>query len=132
MKRPFQKAITLTAGLLISVSLLAAVDVGGTWTGTMQQKTDEGQTAKSAIAFHFKQEASHISGTAGPAGEEPKPIRDATLEGARLTFSVGGGSGPTWKFDMRVSADSMEGTGEGTGASGRSFGTVKVSMSREK
>ena len=132
MKRPFQRAITLTAGLLISVSLLLAVDVGGMWTGTMQQKTDDGQTAKAAVAFHLKQEAGHISGTAGPAGEEPQSIRDATLEGGRLRFSIGGGSGPSWRFDLRVSPDTMEGTGEGTSASGRSFGTVKVSMSRQK
>jgi hypothetical protein len=132
MRRPFQRAITLTACLLISVSLLAAVDVSGTWTGTMQQKSDHDQGGKAAIVFHLKQQGSQVSGTAGPAGEAPKPIREAKLEGDRLTFTVGGGSGPTWKFELRVSDDSMQGTGEGTSASGQSMGTTQVSMSRQK
>jgi hypothetical protein len=125
MKTPLHIVASLVACLLVSISSLAAPDVSGAWAGTMQQKTDDGHTGKAAIAFHLKQEGSQISG-AGPTGEEPKPIRDAKLKVDRLTFTVGDGSGPVWKFDLRVSDDSMQGTGEGP------MGRTEVSMSRQK
>jgi hypothetical protein len=131
MKSSLRIVALLLGCLLVSVPCVAAASVSGTWKGTMQQKSDDGQAGKAAIAFHLKQEGRQVSGSAGPTGEEAKPIRDAKLQGDRLTFTVGDAPGPSWKFDLTVSGDTMQCTGEGTSPSGRSMGSTEVSMSRQ-
>jgi len=132
MRKVLQGLLLFLTCLLLTAASLAAVDVTGTWTGTMSQKSDDGQATRAAIVFHLNQEGDQVTGTGGPPDEPPGPIREVKLEGNRLRFTVGGASGPTWKFDLRVSRDSMWGHADGRSASGRPFGTADVSLSRQK
>lgn len=132
MRKVLQAFLLFLTCSLLAASPLAAVDVTGTWTGTMTQKTDDGQGMKAAVVFHLNQEGDQVTGTGGPPDESPGPIREVKLEGNRLRFTMGGGAGPRWKFDLKVSGNAMWGHADGRSASGRPFGTADVSMSRQK
>jgi len=131
-----RRTIFLTA-LVISGVLAQSVDVSGTWTGEMQQKQQSGDVAHAALVFALKQTASQVTGTAGQKEGSGNAIKDARLEGDRLTFSLTapgeheGEQGPTWKFDLRVSGTRMEGRAEGTYGE-RSLGSTDVVMNRSK
>jgi hypothetical protein len=131
-----RRTIFLTT-LVISGVLAQSVDVTGTWTGEMQQKQQSGDVAHSALVFALKQTAGQVTGTGGPAEGSGHAIKEATLEGNHLTFSLTapgeheGERGPTWKFDLRVSSTRMEGRAEGTYGE-RSLGSTDVVLNRSK
>jgi hypothetical protein len=131
-----RRSIFLTAlvALLISGAIAQSADVSGTWTGEMQQKQDSGDAARAALVFVLKQVAGQVTGKAGQTEGSGQPINDAKLEGDRLTFSVtapAGETGPTWKFDLKVSGTHMEGRAEGTKGN-HSLGSTDVVMNRSK
>jgi hypothetical protein len=132
MRKASQGFLLLLTCFLLTAASHAPIDVTGTWTGTMSQKSDDGQAMRAAIVFHLNQEGDQVTGTAGPPDESPGQIREVKLEGNRLRFTVGGGAGPRWKFDLKVSGDSMWGHADGQSASGRPLGTADVSLSRQK
>ena len=131
-----RRTILLTS-LVISGVLAQSVDVSGTWAGEMQQKQEGGDAAHASLVFTLKQTARQIAGTAGQTEGSGSAIKEARLEGDRLTFSVTtpgehqGEQGPTWKFDLRVSGTRMEGRAEGTYGD-RSLGSTDVVMNRSK
>ena len=126
----------LTAVIFTSLAAAPAASVAGVWTGKLTQKQTNGSTQTAPIRFTLTQQDNRISGTAGPEGSSPNPIRDAKIEGDHLVFSVSSGSedgvtpGVTWHFDVAVSGDRME--GKGTATSGSRSWTADVSMSRNK
>lgn len=131
-----RRSILLAAlvGLVISGAIAESTDVSGTWTGEMQQKQDSGDVAHAALVFVFKQAGGQITGKAGQTEESGQPINDVRLEGDRLTFSVtapADKSGPTWKFDLKISGTHMEGRAEGTRGA-HSLGSTDVVMNRLK
>jgi hypothetical protein len=103
----------------------------------MQQKQQSGDVAHAALVFALKQTAGQVTGTAGPAEGSGHVIKEARLEGDRLTFLLTtpgeheGEQGPTWKFDLRVSGTRMEGRAEGTYRD-RSLGSTDIVMNRSK
>ena len=131
-----RRTILLTA-LVISGVLAQSVDVSGTWNGEMQQKQQNGDVAHGALFFALKQTVGQITGTAGQTEGSGNAIKEARLEGDRLTFSVTapgeheGEQGPTWKFDLRVSGTRMEGRAEGAYGD-RSLGSTDVVMNRNR
>ncbi len=98
-------------------------------------REDLGQIGNQKLVFKLKQSGDQVSGTAGPGENAQSPIQDARLQGDHLTFSVtgpgesGAGSGPTWKFELTVSGERLDGRAEGT-LKGQFLGKVKVVMSR--
>jgi hypothetical protein len=131
-----RRSIILTS-LVISGVMAQSVNVSGAWTGEMQQKQQSGDVAHAALFFSLKQNAGQITGTAGETEASGHAIKDARLEGDRLTFSTTapgeheGEQGPTWKFDLRVSGAHMEGRAEGAYGD-RSLGSTDVVMNRSK
>jgi hypothetical protein len=125
------------AGLVILLTMLSATEISGRWSGTMEQKTDDGRTGRMSLVVQLSQQGEEISGKAGPDETNLAPIQNARLEGSRLTFSVtlpplpGSDAGPTWRFDLTSSGDKMEGKGEGN-VGARSLGSTQVSLSRQK
>jgi hypothetical protein len=131
-----RRTIILTS-LVISSVLAQTVNVSGTWTGEMRQKQQSGDVAHAALFFALKQTAGQITGTAGETEASGYAIKDARLEGDRLTFSTTapgehkGEQGPTWRFDLRVSGTHMEGLAEGAYGD-RPLGSTDVVMNRSK
>ncbi len=112
---------------------------GQTWKYTSPRCTSNSwATSGLYIVFRLKQAGDEITGTAGPDAAHQSAIRDAKLVADHLTFSVTGadesgkaGAGPTWKFDLKVAGDHMEGKAEGA-YGGRNLGTTNVLMSRQE
>jgi hypothetical protein len=103
----------------------------------MQQKEESGDVAHAALFLALKRTAGQITGTAGQTEGSGNAIKEARLEGDRLTFSLTapgehtGEQGPTWKFDLKVSGTHMEGRAEGAYGD-RSLGSTDVVMNRSK
>lgn len=123
--------------LMIAGVLAQSADVSGRWTGEMRQQQASGDVARVALVFALQQTAGRITGTAGQAEGTGQAIRDAKLEGERLSFAVtaprerSGEQGPTWTFDLRVSGTRMEGKAEGKYGD-RLLGSTEVVMQRAK
>ena len=103
----------------------------------MEQKSDDGRTGRMSLLFEVKQEGNRVSGRAGPDPSNQAPMQDLRLDGSHLTFSVtlppppGSDAGPTWKFDLTVSGNGMEGRSEGT-MGDRSLGITQVVLTPQK
>jgi hypothetical protein len=123
--------------ILLAMSGMSAATVAGTWSGGVEQKTNDGRTGRMSMLVELKQDGDRVSGTAGPDNSNQAPIQDARLDGQHLTFSVtlppppGSDAGPTWKFDLTVSGNRMEGRSEGT-MGARSLGITQVVLTRQK
>jgi hypothetical protein len=128
---------TLGGVLLIVVCscLLAAnagINVTGTWTGEVRGQ--EGGTGK--VRFVLRQEGDRISGTAGPIEKQnPGQVHDVRLDGNHLTLSADDtddktGLALTYRFDLTVSNDQMQ--GKAYGRSGDRTWILDISMAREK
>ncbi len=127
------RRLILVAALVVSAMSAQSVQIAGRWTGEMRQKQPNGDVVRIRLVFVLEQTSERITGTGGPAEDPNSPIRDAVLDGDRLTFSVPptAEDGPTWKFDLRVLGPRLEGRGEGTRGS-RSLGSTEVVMNRSE
>ena len=116
---------------------MSAASMGGTWSGIMEQKTEDGRTGRMSMLVQLKQDGDRVSGTAGPDNTNQAPIQDPRLNEQHFTFSVtlppppGSDAGPTWRFELTVSGNRMEGKGEGN-MGARSLGTTQVVLTRQK
>lgn len=127
------RRLILIAALVVSGISAQSADISGRWTGEMRQKQPNGDVIRARLVFVLEQTGEGITGKGGPAEDPNSPIRDVTLEGDRLTFTVPPTveDGPTWRFDLRVSGPRLEGRGQGT-RGGRSLGTTDVVMNRSE
>jgi hypothetical protein len=83
-----KKLLCACAALIMAfttVTALAAIDVSGTWTGSMAGPDGN---AGFQLSFTFKQDGAKVTGTVqGPQGE-PIAISDGKIDGNTLTFNV--------------------------------------------
>jgi hypothetical protein len=92
--------------LVVTVLGLLAIDVTGTWTGTL---TPEGRDATPALLV-LTQDGSTITGTAGATAEaERHPIRNGLIKGDVITFDIEINEG-SMKFDLKVTGEQLAGT----------------------
>jgi len=77
--------------LLPATLALAANDISGTWSGSMDLKTPDGQVNSTPVSAEFKQSGQTVTGTAGAIGHEALLIEKGAIDGDRLTFEVDGG-----------------------------------------
>jgi hypothetical protein len=119
----------LAVACACSLAAHSAIDVSGNWMGEI--KGADGGTGRIRVVLH--QNGDRITGTAGPV-ETQHPIYDAKLEGTRLTFAVDdtddNGLRLTYRLDVTVASDHMEGKAHGTSAE-KSW-TLDISLAREK
>ena len=125
------RRLILVAALVVSAMSAQSVQVAGRWTGEMRQKQPNGDVVRGRLVFVLQQAGEHVIGMGGSAEDPDTPIRDARLEGDRLTFFVPATAedGPTWKFDLRASGHRMAGRGEGSRGN-QSLGSTEVAMNR--
>jgi hypothetical protein len=131
VRNPWSLALLVAAlGAVLSAS--PPVNVTGTWTGDL--KGQEGGTARVRVVL--RQEGDRISGTAGPIDKQnPAHIYDARFEGEHLLFALrdtdeDGGLALTYRFDLKVTNDRMQ--GNAYGRSGDRSWKLDVALTREK
>ena len=97
--------------------LLTAADISGKWGGTVDvEDPTDGSTISTEVRAEFQQQADKISGKIGRQGEqESESIKDAKLEGTRLTFEVSSTEmSGVFKFALTLEGDGLEGEMSGT------------------
>jgi hypothetical protein len=92
-------ALTLSAG---------AMDLTGTWTGSLKVTGPDGQVQDDAIHMVLKQDGDKLTGTAGPSADQQMAIDKGTVTGNKATMEVAVGQG-TFKFDLTLDADHLKG-----------------------
>ncbi len=98
--------------LLCLSTLLAAADVAGVWTGTIDIKDEgSGTTITTPVQIQIDQQSTEISGKIGRTEDaEVVPIKNAHMEGNKIWFEASNGetAGPV-KFALTIEGDRMEG-----------------------
>jgi len=75
------RVVSLLALILLCVTVLAAADVTGKWTGEM-----EGRNGKRQVTMNLKAEGATVTGTiSGRNGDTP--ISDGKIDGDNITFT---------------------------------------------
>lgn len=90
--------------LLCAVAVMAA-DLAGKWSGSFKA---EGADHSIPQLIILRQQASTLSGSAGPDASEQYPIENGRVDGNKATFAVTTGE---WEFayDLTLKEDSLSG-----------------------
>ena len=105
-----------------------AADLSGKWVGTWESVGNPRGTFTEAHQTTLKQDGAAITGTTGPRADLQWDIKNAKLEGNKLTFNSGVGQ-LELAFSLDVDGDSMTGTVAATNRQGINW---KMAMKREK
>jgi hypothetical protein len=93
----------LLAAVLTALGLIA-VDVNGTWKGTL---TPDGRDPTPALLV-LKQDGTTITGTVGANDTDRHPIRQGTIKDDLVTLDAEVGEG-TMKFELKLQGDELTG-----------------------
>ena len=93
----------LLAAVLTAFGLIA-VDVNGTWRGTL---TPDGRDPSPALLI-LQQEGTTITGTVGANETDRHPIREGTIKDDVVTLDVVVGEG-TMRFELKLDGDDLTG-----------------------
>lgn len=105
-----------------------AADISGTWTGTMQIKTPDGQAVTQKAYFRLKQDGASLTGRAGISPDENAPIQGGKVENGVAAFEFLAPNGVTGRFKLRIDGDAaMKGT---VAFEGRATLTGTIEMNR--
>ena len=94
--------------LLTLTGPAAAADLTGKWTGTWESIGNPRGTFTEAHHMTLKQDGAAITGTTGPRPDLQWEIRNAKLEGNKLTFNSAAGQ-LELAFSLEVEGDSIAG-----------------------
>lgn len=120
-------------GLVLLFAALAAgaTDISRKWSGSMEQKTADGQISSTPVSAEFRQSGETVTGSAGAQGQEQFTVVNGVLRGDQLTFTVHTGDGE-YAARLTVVSDS-ELKGEVTfGEPGGPKQTATLTLSRTK
>jgi hypothetical protein len=95
----------LLALTLLTLSMYSA-DTAGTWSGTMRVTATGEKPVDVAAVLVLEESASGITGTFTPAGKAPETIRNAKLDGDKLSFEIT--STPAVKFEGQIAAGTLK------------------------
>jgi hypothetical protein len=96
------------AVFLMSAAILLAADLSGQWAGKTQLSID-GQMQEDTMHFSLKQSGDRLTGTAGPTPQQQAPIRNAKVDGNRITFETPVPQG-VFQFDLTLEDGHLKGT----------------------
>lgn len=103
--------------LILLAFPLAAADITGKWTGSVEFKTSDGTADGGSAYAEFKQKGQEITGFAGQDESNKGPIENGKLDGKKLTLQVtltGDGGKTVYKVTLTLVNDNrMEGDVEG-------------------
>jgi hypothetical protein len=121
---PVKQLILIT----LAAAALMAADATGKWTGTLTVTTDEGTPKPGGAYLVLKQEGNKLTGTAGPAVNEQRPLQNGKTEGGKITFELA--TGPKlMRFTLQHEGDVI--TGDVTQEHGGETRTAKLAVKRE-
>lgn len=95
--------------LLTPTGTAAAADLTGKWTGTWESIGNPRGNFTEAHQMTLKQDGAAITGTTGPRADLQWEIKNAKLEGNKLTFDSATGD-LQLAFTLEVEGDSIAGT----------------------
>jgi hypothetical protein len=98
----------VTLALLRLTGATAAADLTGKWTGTWESIGNPRGTFTEAHQMTLKQDGATIMGTTGPRPDFQWEIKNAKLEGNKLTFNSATGQ-LELAFELEVEGDSIAG-----------------------
>jgi hypothetical protein len=114
---------------LLATALLHAADVSGRWDGPTEMKNQDGE----AIVFHIllKQDGNKVSGgvwTEDHDEDNPRSIRNGTLDGTKLRFEVPQHADAVVTFELDLNGDTLNGKASFQGPNGPQ--EIKLSFKR--
>ena len=92
--------------LLVAPMALAAGDISGKWSGSMEMKAPDGTTQTMPVTAEFKQDGKSVTGTAGREGDEQLTLQKGTIEDTKFTFEVSAPDG-TYSVSLVIVSDSQ-------------------------
>ena len=122
------KAIWL---LPVLASTVLAADVSGKWSGNIELQGDISATAD--IAAEFSQTSDAVTGKIGRENDESEPIRNGKLlDGKHLLFEVKyPDADGSFKFELALNGDRLEGTMTGAMEMGPVNGKVHLTRAKQ-
>ena len=109
---------------------LAAADISGKWSGTIEI-ADRNGPIQTTVHAEFAQKSGSVSGKMGRAGDDDSPILKGKVEGGAVTFEVSSAETTRpMRFTLKLLGDRLEGEMKGEIDEGEITG--KVTLSREK
>ena len=98
--------------LTLAAAGLSAADLSGKWVGTMERLNGSPGGVKSDDHFvTLRQTGDSITGTAGPKRDVQWEIKNARLDGSKLTFEVSApGGNLVLAYTLEVTDDGLSGT----------------------
>lgn len=107
---------------LVTAMLGVAADLTGTWSGTIEFKSPDGETRTRSAHMVLKQDGNTVTGTGGPDADRQHPMREGKIDGSKVTFIVDDNS-TAIHFNLVVDGDTLKGElkseREGQAISGR-------------
>jgi hypothetical protein len=95
----------LIAMAVLTVAVGLAGDVKGTWKGQVNRPDGAKETD---VVLQLAQDGDSVTGKVGTHSDDMIPVRNAKLEGARLTFEVAGDE-VTYKVALDLEGETMKG-----------------------
>jgi hypothetical protein len=99
------EAVLLSVVLTVTAT---AMDISGTWSGTLKITGPDGQAQDDTIHMILKQDGSKLTGTAGPSAGEQLPIEKGAVDGDKVTMEVPIPNG-SFKFVIALEGDHLKG-----------------------
>jgi hypothetical protein len=110
---------------------LAAADITGKWSGTIEIADVGGGPVHTSVRAEFAQKSTAVSGKVGRPGDDDSPIRNGKVEGEEISFEViSPETTRPMRFKLKLVGERLEGEMKGEIDEGEIVG--KVTLSREK
>lgn len=113
----------------LAVVAMADSNVTGKWLGSFKMTNPNGETQEGTAVLVLTQNGTAITGTVGPAGEEPAAIQKGKIEGDKISLEAAH-DGATITFDLVVASDRI--TGDAKVSHEGQISTAKIDVSRAK
>lgn len=99
------------AGLLLTFTAAAPIDVKGKWEGTISGERPDGTTSTDAALLILDQKDKTITGTVGGSETDQHPITSGTIEGNKVTLTAKNANNDReYRIVLTVEHDEMKGT----------------------
>ena len=116
------------AGLMLTLTVGAPVDVSGKWEGKVTSQREDGTVNENSALLILTQKEGAITGTVGGDEADQHPITSGTIDGDKVTLlAKHSENGREFRIELTVANDEMK----GTVASGERRGQLAVKRRKE-
>ena len=122
---------TLLCIVLAFALPLSAAEVTGTWVGSLEITTPDGQTLRDRCHMKLEQKGASVTGAVGPDRSAQWEIVNGKVEGSRITFDVRPPEGGSLQFDLRLAGDHLKGEARGENLGLRILAKVDVTRATD-